>query len=161
AVSATDLVDGSRPVTCVPSSGSTFVVGATTVNCTASDTRGNSGSGSFTVTITLVDTTAPATSVAAQPGGQEATGAAAPVAYSVTVTDDTDASPVLTCVPASGSGFAVGDTTVTCNAHDAAGNNAAAKSFTVRVTDTTAPAFGNVPQDMTVQATSGAGAVVT
>jgi len=51
AASATDLVDGARPVNCTPSSGATFALGATTVNCSASDTRGNSASGSFTVTV--------------------------------------------------------------------------------------------------------------
>ena len=49
--SASDLVDGSRPVVCTPASGSTFAIGVTTVACTASDTRGNSTSGTFTVTV--------------------------------------------------------------------------------------------------------------
>jgi len=48
---ATDLVDGTRPVTCTPASGSTFPVGTTTVGCSASDTRGNAANGSFTVTV--------------------------------------------------------------------------------------------------------------
>ena len=54
---ASDLVDGSRPVTCNPASGSTFGFGPTTVNCSASDTRGNTRTGSFTVTVQ--DTTRP------------------------------------------------------------------------------------------------------
>ncbi|MBI3328176.1 MAG: HYR domain-containing protein, partial [Nitrospinae bacterium] len=48
---ATDAVDGSRPVACTPASGSTFPVGTTTVTCSASDTRGNTATGSFTVTV--------------------------------------------------------------------------------------------------------------
>ncbi len=43
AVSSTD---------CSPTSGSTFPVGVSTVNCTASDTSGNTSSASFTVTVT-------------------------------------------------------------------------------------------------------------
>jgi hypothetical protein len=52
--SATDIVDGAVAVTCSPASGTTFPVGATTVNCTAADRRGNATSASFGVTIVLV-----------------------------------------------------------------------------------------------------------
>jgi hypothetical protein len=51
--SAVDLVDGTRPVTCTPASGSTFVIGTTTVTCSASDVRGNTATRSFVVTVTL------------------------------------------------------------------------------------------------------------
>ncbi|MBZ5560498.1 MAG: Ig-like domain repeat protein [Acidobacteriia bacterium] len=54
---ATDAVDGPVPVTCVPASGSTFPLGATTVVCSATDAGGNTASESFTVTV--VDTTPP------------------------------------------------------------------------------------------------------
>jgi hypothetical protein len=50
---ANDLVDGPRPITCVPPSGSSFPIGSTTVRCSASDTRGNTATGSFAVTVTL------------------------------------------------------------------------------------------------------------
>ena len=46
---ATDAVDGVRPVTCTPASGSQFKVGKTTVTCTASDKSNNSTSVSFTM----------------------------------------------------------------------------------------------------------------
>ena len=49
--SASDLVDGSVAVSCTPASGSTFATGTTTVNCSASDTRGNTANGSFVVTV--------------------------------------------------------------------------------------------------------------
>ncbi|HKX48761.1 MAG TPA: sigma-70 family RNA polymerase sigma factor [Gaiellaceae bacterium] len=52
AASATDLVDGPVTPTCSPVSGANFPVGATTVTCTARDTRGNQSSGSFVVTVT-------------------------------------------------------------------------------------------------------------
>jgi hypothetical protein len=38
-------------VTCTPASGSTFPLGATTVTCSATDTAGNTGSSTFTVTV--------------------------------------------------------------------------------------------------------------
>jgi tetratricopeptide (TPR) repeat protein len=40
-------------VTCTPPSGSTFPVGMTTVNCTATDAQGNAATCSFLVTVTL------------------------------------------------------------------------------------------------------------
>lgn len=49
--SATDDVDGAVPVSCSPASGSAFPVGPTTVDCSATDTAGNTGTGSFTVTV--------------------------------------------------------------------------------------------------------------
>ncbi len=54
---ATDIVDGTVPVNCVPPSGSTFALGTTTVACDSSDAAGNTSSGSFAVTV--VDTTPP------------------------------------------------------------------------------------------------------
>ena len=49
--SASDLVDPSPTLSCVPPSGSVFPIGTTTVNCTATDDRGNSAAGSFTVRV--------------------------------------------------------------------------------------------------------------
>ena len=54
------------------------------------------------------------------------------VAYSVQATDETTPDPTVDCSPASGSKFAIGTTTVTCTATDAAGN-ATTKAFTVHV----------------------------
>ena len=45
---ANDAVDGPVAVACDPASGSTFPVGTTTVNCTATDRSGNKATGSFT-----------------------------------------------------------------------------------------------------------------
>jgi hypothetical protein len=57
AATATDLVSGAVVPVCSPASGTTFAIATTTVNCTATDARGNSASGSFTVKVQ--DTTAP------------------------------------------------------------------------------------------------------
>ncbi len=60
---ATDIVDVTVPVVCVPPSGSLFPVGGgsttTTVTCTAQDLHGNASTGTFDVTVQ--DTTPPAT----------------------------------------------------------------------------------------------------
>ena len=53
--------------------------------------------------------------------------------------DDVDGVFAATCLPASETQFSIGDTIVTCNASDAAGNAAASTSFTVTVIDTTSP----------------------
>ncbi|MDO9495590.1 MAG: HYR domain-containing protein [Nocardioides sp.] len=54
----------------------------------------------------------------------DATGSTgAVVAYTVSATDDTDPSPTVVCVPASGSTFPIGTTPVDCTATDDAGNS--------------------------------------
>ena len=62
AVMALDLVDGQDAVSCLPTSGWLFPVGATTVNCSANDSHKNHASGSFSVTVK--DTTPPAVAFA-------------------------------------------------------------------------------------------------
>lgn len=54
------------------------------------------------------------------------------VTYTVTATDDVDPQPTVTCTPASGATFGIGDTTVRCRATDAAGHVADAE-FVVHV----------------------------
>ena len=54
--SASDAVSGSRPTTATPASGSTFPVGTTTVNVSATDAAGNTASGSFKVTVVNMNT---------------------------------------------------------------------------------------------------------
>src|SRR5205823_5465971 len=156
-VSATDLVDGAVAVSCTPASGSTLPFGTTTVTCSATDSHANSATKTFTVTVT--DTTAPVITVPAN-ATVEATGpTGAAFTYTASALDTFDGSVAVSCVPASGSTFAFGATTVTCSATDSHAN-VATKSFTVTVTDTTAPVL-TVPANATVEATAPAGAPLT
>ena len=156
---ATDAVDPSPTVTCSPASGSTFPLGATTVNCTAKDAAGNtSANGSFTVTVS--DKTPPTLTVPGNTTVPATSASGAVVTFTATATDAIDPSPTVTCSPASGTTFPLGTTTVSCTAKDAAGNTSAAKTFTVTVSDTTAPTL-HLPANITAAATSASGAVVT
>jgi hypothetical protein len=157
--SASDLVDGPRTPTCTPASGSTFAIGTTTVTCSATDTRGNTASGGFTVTVQ--DTTAPAISGTPANITAEATGpAGTAVSFAApTASDLVDGSRPVICTPASGSTFALGATTVTCSASDTRGNSAST-SFTVTVQDTTRPTLA-LPANLTRDATGPSGTAVS
>jgi len=153
---ALDLVDGSRPVTCVPMSGSTFPIGMTTVNCTASDLSGNVAQGSFTVTVQL-----PAPPVVTLPANLtlEATGASGAVVNFIAIAVDlVDGPRPVTCVPASGATFPVGVTTVDCSASDLNGH-VANDSFTVTVLPAAPPVLA-LPANLTLEAMGLSGVVV-
>ncbi len=151
---ATDIVDGAVTPVCSPASGSQFSVGATTVTCTAADTRGNSGSGSFTVTVTAGDTSPPTVTVPASMV-LEATGPSGAIAtFTASAADDVDGPLPATCTPASGGTFPIAATTVTCSATDSHGNTGSA-SFTVTVRDATPPAV-SVPPNATLTTTTNA-----
>ncbi len=154
---AVDALDGVRPVSCVPASGSTFPEGNTTVTCSASDLHGNTSYAHFVVTVH--DATPPVIGVPSSITAEATGPTGAVVTYSATATDNVDGAITPTCTPASGSTFALGTTTVTCSATDAAGNEASA-SFTVTVRDTTPPVV-TVPSTITVTATSASGNIVT
>ena len=142
---ASDLVDGNVSVTCTPPSGSTFALGTTTVTCAATDARANTATGSFQVLVTSGPEPPPnAGDVTA-----EATGPAGAV---VTFDPGLDGrGRPITCAPASGSTFPLGETTVSCTS---------GATFTVTVVDTTPPAL-TLPADQSVEATSGTGAIAT
>jgi HYR domain len=152
-VSASDDSDESVNVTCTPASGSTFALGETTVNCFASDEAGNEANASFKVTV--VDTTAPV--ITAEDIELEATGPTTPVSFNATATDLVDG-PVSVSYSDSGP-FSVGSHVVTVTATDSHGNPAS-KTFVVTVTDKTPPELSD-RTDVTVEATSAAGAVVS
>ncbi len=130
AVSVSDNQPGAT-LACLPPSGAVFPMGTTAVVCTASDTTGNRATNSFTVTVEDRETpvlTVPANlSMLAEPGQSNVV-----VEYTATATDNSGSVAVI-CVPASGTAFPVGVTTVTCTAMDDSGN-VATGSFTVTVT---------------------------
>ena len=89
----------------------------------------------------------------------EASSASGAIAtFSVTGTDTESGALTGSGVPASGSTFALGDTTVTGSVTD--GTNTTTGNFIVRVRDTTAPVV-TAPANVTVASTSMAGATVT
>ena len=130
AATATDNCPGAT-VQCSPPSGSRFPLGTTFVTCTAVDSSSNSAACVFSVIV--IDSeppviTCPANVTAGTQSGQTS----AVVNYPPpNVTDNTGVVTTV-CVPASGSSFPLGVTTVTCTATDLAGNKSSC-SFIVGV----------------------------
>ena len=126
-VSATDAVSGPLAVDCSPSAPPgapvLFPLGIdTTVVCEATDGAGQTTTRSFLVRVR--DTTAPTLDLPVQAIRAIAVGKqGAPVAYAATAHDLADPAPAVSCAPASGSGFALGTTTVSCSAGDHSGNH--------------------------------------
>jgi HYR domain len=158
AASATDAVAGSIAAGCSPLSGSKFGIGNTTVTCSASDGH-NTGTGTFTVSVRLVDRTAPVLAVPATITADATGPGGAPVSFSVSATDRIDPAPKVSCTRSSGQTFPLGTTTVSCTATDASGNASQAK-FDIRVVDRAAPSV-TVPGTITKEATGPTGAVAT
>ncbi|MGI9102795.1 MAG: HYR domain-containing protein [Terriglobales bacterium] len=148
--SALDAVDGPRPVSCTPGSGTVFPVGNTTVTCSSTDLSRNSASGTFIVTVT--DTVPPSITVPLAVDAAAVNASGATVSYIATAADIVDGPLVPTCSPASGSIFPLGKTLVTCSATDHAGNSASGQ-FSVNVTDQTPPAIAGLA-DLQVEATA-------
>jgi len=93
-----------------------------------------------TVDIAVNDVTPPVVTVESKT--VEATGpAGATVSYDASAVDNVDGPLTPTCAPPSGSVFALGATTVSCQATDAAGNTGTGTG-TITVVDTTPPAVG-------------------
>ncbi|HKN79556.1 MAG TPA: HYR domain-containing protein, partial [Lysobacter sp.] len=165
APTASDLVSGSVPVTCIPASGSTFNLAAaptkakaTQVDCTATDAAGNPGTGHFNVTVQ--DTTAPVLSVP-DDFKVEATSAQGAIAtYLATSLDLVDGIIGPDCNHPSGEQFPLDTTTVTCSVTDTRGNQSGSQSFHITVQDTTPPAIDPHADITGVEATSPDGASV-
>lgn len=113
-----------------------FPVGITTVVWSATNTAGKTATTSSRVTI--ADTTSPSfVDVPADMSVSFPSHTGGAVTYTApTASDIVDGPVVVSCTPSSGSNFSIGTTTVTCSAHDTAGN-IATSVFSVGVTDTT------------------------
>lgn len=143
-VSASDNVDGALTPSCSSASGATFPVGTTTVTCSVTDKAGNSGSGTFQVTVVYVDNVKPDVAVPGTITVQATSDAGAVVNYAASATDNVDGALIPTCDPTSGSLFPVGNTTVTCSVTDRAGN-AGSNTFQVVVLPPAAPTPTETP----------------
>lgn len=126
-------------VVCRPASGSGFSVGASTVECTARDAAQNTEICSFQVNVRdstppVVQCPANITVPTSDPAGTQAL-----VAYAAaTASDDSGQPPVVQYSIPTGSVFSLGDTVVTVQATDAAGNVGTCR-FMIRVLDVTPP----------------------
>ena len=130
-VSALDAVDGAVSVTATPASGSKFPLGSTTVSLTASDSKGNTATDSFLITV--VDTTPPELTVPGNLTVTAVSSAGALVQYDpATAFDLVDQDVEITYSQNSGTWFPLGTSTVVVTAKDDYGNTATG-SFTVTV----------------------------
>lgn len=111
-------------------SGDIFPVGMTTVTATATDSHGNVGNATFTISVG--DTTPPALTIPADIIAEATGPAGAPVSFSVSATDLFDGVVTPQTAPVSGFTFPIGQTTVRVSAADSAGNISTA-SFLVTV----------------------------
>lgn len=152
-VSAVDNIDGSIGVSCSKPSGSTFPSGRTKVVCTAVDAHFNLTTDAFFVRVTGG---APQITVPDDKFIEATSAAGAVVHFADEVTAEEATS--VTCTPPSGSTFALGTTTVTCTATNAAGSTSA--SFHITVEDNAGPVL-DIPAVLEVEATSPAGATAT
>ena len=123
---------------CVPPSGSTFQKGVTPVSCTVSDASGNTATCSFSVTVR--DTQPPSITCPANIARSTDPGlCSAIVVYPApAVSDNCPGVQPPVCVPASGTVFPGGVTTVNCTVADAGGNTSSC-AFTITVNDTELP----------------------
>lgn len=141
-----------------PASGTAFPLGTTTVTHTATDAAGNTGTGSFTVTV--VDNEMPVVTVPSNITQSVDLGmAGANVAFVYTSTDNVGIS-AFSESHFSGNFFPIGTTTLNFSATDAAGNIGRG-TFDITIVDDEAPTI-SVPTDITVSTDAGsATAVVT
>ena len=145
------------PVNCTTTSGSTFPVGSSTVQCSVTDPAGTTVRASFQVVVN--DVTPPMLTLPNTITTSATSASGAPVTYSATATDPDNSSAQLTvaCSPPSGGTFPIGGSTVNCSASDPSGN-ATHGSFKVVVQDV--PPVLNLPSTLTVNATGPSGAAV-
>jgi RHS repeat-associated protein len=155
--SAIDDVDGPIAVTCDPASGGMFAIGDTTVTCATQDQAGNQSQAMFTVQV--MDTTAPVLQLPDTITVDAPDSLGAVVEYEASADDAVDGPRAVVCVPESGGRFSVGTTIVTCASGDSLGN-ASSGTFLIKVRDVHPPVL-TVPANLTIEATSSAGATAT
>jgi len=152
--SSYDGVDGVLSASCDVSSPHAFGVGTATVTCSSTDTSGNMGQCSFTVTVS--DDEAPVVSCPSSIADVESDNDKTTFEFSWTATgsDNVDGSVSANCSLSSPHDFPVGTTSVLCESRDAAGNVGNC-SFSVHVRDHDAPNVTACPSSVTYPAESG------
>ena len=113
-----------------------LTIGSHAITLTVDDGQGMTAASD--VVVVVRDTTGPALTVPPVVLAEATSPLGASVLYTASATDVVSGAVPITCAPASGSGFAIGSTVVTCSATDATGNIASA-TFNVIVSDTIAP----------------------
>ena len=119
---ASDNLDTSPTLNCLPASGGVYPLGTTAVTCTATDDADNTSAPS-SFNIIVQDTTPPTIDPVADMTVYTFGIFGKRVTYLSPATSDiVDGSSVATCTPASDSFFVMGNNHVTCSATDAHGN---------------------------------------
>jgi photosystem II stability/assembly factor-like uncharacterized protein len=157
AATASDVTSGvDGEVSCAPASGATFLIGETSVVCTATDYAGHTATAGFTVTVILLDSTPPV--ITPSVTGTVGTGGwyRSDVAIAWSVTDGESALQSTSGCDAVSVTTDTAGQTVTCTASSDGGS--ATSSVTI-ARDATPPALA-ADANVTAAATSGAGAVV-
>ncbi|MCR8922392.1 HYR domain-containing protein [Dasania sp. GY-MA-18] len=129
-VNVSDNKDAQPSYSCSPASGALFPLAETQVNCSAVDSSGNRSQASFSVNVQ--DSIAPTLTLPENRLVESTTAEPVAVTYQAFAIDAVDGDTAVSCLPASGSLFAVGESSVQCNAVDQSGNSVAA-SFLVTV----------------------------
>lgn len=158
AVNATDGEESTATVKCDPASGSLFGVGATQVNCSASNVEGEAARGSFTVFVH--NATVPVLKLPGRLSAKADAKEGSYVKFEVSAIDEVDGVVPADCDTKSGSFFPVGITTIGCWASDASFNTGRG-TFTVEVVDEQTKMALRVPDSVFAEAESKEGAVVT
>ncbi|XP_072028523.1 uncharacterized protein [Amphiura filiformis] len=131
---------GDVTLTSVPTSGSNFPIGTSTVTFTAMDPSGNQATNSFMITVKDDElpsiTGTPSDIITVQDGNS----AVAAVSWADPTVSDNSGDVTLTSDPTSGSHFPIGKSTVTFTATDRSGNQAT-NSFKITVAETTTAAI--------------------
>ena len=159
--SAVDSAGNPLTPSCSPPSGSTFPVGTTSVTCTVTDSSGNTATKSFDVTVQDTDLALSGMPSDITVDASGPSGATVSFTPPTAVDEDSPSGAAVSCLPASGSVFPIGTTTVTCSATDSDDTpSSVSQSFNVTVLDTDL-ALSGMPSDITVNASSPSGATVS
>ncbi|HKR63275.1 MAG TPA: HYR domain-containing protein [Thermoanaerobaculia bacterium] len=157
-VTASGGDDPNPVVKCDPPSGSTFYVGATTVNCVASNQFGESDKGSFSVYVH--DITVPSLTLPGRITVKADSREGSYVKWDASAVDDVDGLVPVECDHKSGELYKVGITDVTCMASDLSLNTRTGM-FSIEVVDETSRFTLHLPDPITAEADSVDGAKVT